>query len=82
MDQRLPSGRSKNGPSHIERRLESIIFQSRWLLAPLYIGLVLSILVLIVKFVKELFHIAPMAISGDSGNIIVFSCDFSRFWRK
>ena len=54
-----------------ERRLESIIFQSRWLLAPLYLGLVLSILVLLGKFVKEFLHLIPMVVSGDSGNVIV-----------
>ena len=61
----------RSGKPDIERRLENIIFQSRWLLAPLYLGLVLSILVLLGKFVKELLHLIPMVISGDSGNVIV-----------
>lgn len=63
--------RPSSGPSNIERRLETIIFQSRWLLAPLYLGLVLSIFVLLGKFVKEFIHIIPMVVSGDSGNVIV-----------
>ena len=68
MDKQRGSGRPK---PDIERRLENIIFQSRWLLAPLYLGLVLSILVLLAKFVKEFFGLIPAVLSGDSGNVIV-----------
>ena len=78
MDQRLPSGAPPSsapqaGPARhgAERVLETIIFQSRWLLAPLYLGLVLSIFVLLAKFVKEFVHLVPMVISGDSGSVIV-----------
>ena len=66
MDQRPVSGART-----LERKVEIIIFQSRWLLAPLYLGLVCSIVLLLGKFVKEFFHIIPMVISGDSGNVIV-----------
>jgi uncharacterized protein (TIGR00645 family) len=74
MDQRPMTGRSpgrSTGQIKIERTIETIIFQSRWLLAPLYLGLVASILVLLGKFVKEFLHIIPMVVSGDSGNVIV-----------
>ncbi len=37
-----------------ERTLESTIFASRWLLAPFFIGLIVGIGVLLIKFVKEL----------------------------
>lgn len=66
MDQRPASGASQ-----LERKVETIIFQSRWLLAPLYLGLVLSIFVLLGKFVKEFIHLIPMVIYGESGNVIV-----------
>lgn len=39
----------------IERPLEATIFASRWLLAPFFLGLIVAILVLLVKFFKELF---------------------------
>ena len=55
----------------IERQLERLIFQSRWLLAPLYLGLVLSVLLLIVKFVRELVHIMPTVLSEDSSGVIL-----------
>jgi uncharacterized protein (TIGR00645 family) len=38
-----------------EQRLEAMIFASRWLLAPFFIGLIVAIVVLLVKFTKELF---------------------------
>ncbi len=37
-----------------ELRLEAVIFASRWLLAPFFIGLIIAIMVLLVKFGKEL----------------------------
>lgn len=39
----------------LELRLEAVIFASRWLLAPFFIGLIIAIMVLLVKFGKELF---------------------------
>lgn len=40
----------------VERGIEKIIFSSRWLLAPFYVGLVAALLMLLVKFVQELWH--------------------------
>ena len=39
----------------IEKLIETIIFQSRWILAPFYLGLALSLLLLLAHFGKELF---------------------------
>lgn len=39
----------------IERFMEAVIFASRWILAPFFIGLIVAMLVLLVKFCKELF---------------------------
>ena len=38
----------------IERALEKTIFASRWLLAPFFLGLIVAMAVLLVKFTKEL----------------------------
>ena len=43
----------------IEKALEETLFKSRWLLAPFYLGLVLSLLALLGAFVGELAHVAP-----------------------
>ncbi|MDP3133554.1 MAG: YqhA family protein, partial [Burkholderiaceae bacterium] len=37
-----------------ERTMESAIFASRWILAPFFLGLIIAMLVLLVKFGKEL----------------------------
>lgn len=43
----------------VEKVLEAILFQSRWLLAPFYLGLVLSLVLLLGAFVAELIHVMP-----------------------
>jgi len=45
----------RDASSKLEHYGEKAIFASRWLLAPFYIGLALSIVVLLVKFMAELF---------------------------
>lgn len=55
----------------IEHALETLMFNSRWLLAPFYLGLVVSILILLVKFGQEFFHLVPRVFSGTEGEIIL-----------
>lgn len=40
----------------IERTVERLFFASRWLIAPVYLGLSLALVVLGIKFFEELFH--------------------------
>ncbi|MFZ5692169.1 MAG: TIGR00645 family protein [Pseudomonadota bacterium] len=40
----------------LELLFEAMLFQSRWLLAPFYIGLVIGLFVLLVHFLRELAH--------------------------
>jgi uncharacterized protein (TIGR00645 family) len=47
----------QSNPKAIERLLESTIFASRWLLAPFFLGLIVAMVVLLVKFGKELFSL-------------------------
>ncbi len=41
----------------IETALERTIFNSRWLMAPFFLGLVLAIILLLIKFLQELYHV-------------------------
>ena len=51
-------------PRHLpEKTLEQGLFGSRWLLAPFYVGLVVSLLLLLSAFVSELLHAIPEALS-------------------
>ncbi len=43
----------------VEKILEAILFKSRWLLAPFYVGLVLSLVLLLGAFLAELIHVMP-----------------------
>src|SRR5882757_10616524 len=45
----------------LERVLEQALFKSRWLLAPFYLGLVVSLAMLLAAFVAELIHAVPNA---------------------
>ncbi|PKH02430.1 TIGR00645 family protein [Psychromonas sp. MB-3u-54] len=55
----------------IEIALETTIFKSRWLLAPFYVGLMLSIILLFVKFVQEFWHIASNVISMPESDVVI-----------
>jgi uncharacterized protein (TIGR00645 family) len=53
-------------PSHhrgtmIEKAIERILVSSRWILAPFYLGLVVTLLVIFVKFLQEIIHFAGAA---------------------
>ncbi len=55
----------------IETVLERLLFGSRWLLAPLYIGLVLSIILLLIKFANEFLHLSGGIMTAGSDEIII-----------
>lgn len=54
-----------------EQTLERLIFGSRWLLAPFYLGLVLALAMLLVKFAKEFIHFVPLVFTGEGGDVII-----------
>jgi len=55
----------------IEHGLEKLLFTSRWLLAPFYLGLSLALVVLLVKFVGELGHVFLLAFKGTEADVIL-----------
>ena len=58
---KLP-GQDKYKPKDIfEEVSERVLFGGRWLLAPLYIGLLLSLIPLIIRFCKDFWHFATVA---------------------
>ena len=54
-----------------ETALERILFASRWLLAPWYLGLAISLAILLIKFVQELFHLAQKALIATEAATIL-----------
>ena len=55
----------------IERNLESGIFASRWLLAPFYAGLSVSLLLLLITFLREFIDFIPEALHSSPSYVIV-----------
>ncbi len=55
----------------IEHGLERLLFTSRWLLAPFYVGLSLALLVLLLKFAGELVHLFALAWKGTETDVIL-----------
>ena len=57
----------------IERTLERIVFASRWLLVPFYLGLVVALAMLAVKFLQKLAVLFPHYLDLDLNTTIVAS---------
>ena len=60
---------------NLEVRFERGLFASRWLMAPMYLGLVVSLAMLLVIFLKELAYYAPQVftLSADQGILAVLT---------
>lgn len=55
----------------IERMLEKFLFGSRWLLAPFYVALVLSLALLLVRTMREVFHFIVHAPGATEADVIL-----------
>ena len=55
----------------MERLLENVIYASRWLLAPIYLGLSLALLLIGLKFFQEVFHVAPIVFEQSEASLVL-----------
>lgn len=55
----------------LENALEKILFASRWVLAPFYLGLAVALFVLLIKFAYELVHITTHAFTSTESEVIL-----------
>ena len=55
----------------IERVLEKFLFSSRWLLAPFYVGLVLSLALLMIKAMQEIVHFVMHIFDQTEAEVIL-----------
>jgi uncharacterized protein (TIGR00645 family) len=55
----------------VERTIERGILQSRWLMAPFYLGLIVSLVVLLFTFLRELLHFASTIVTASETEVIV-----------
>lgn len=54
-----------------EKSLEWLLFQSRWLMAPVYVGLVLSLVMLLSAFIGELVEAFPHLIGMKTEEVLL-----------
>jgi uncharacterized protein (TIGR00645 family) len=57
---------------NIEGLIERAIFASRWLQAPLYLGLIVTLVVLVIKFFGELVHLTAAAWSAEESDVVLY----------
>jgi len=55
----------------MERIIESTMYASRWLLAPIYLGLSLAVLLVGIKFFQEAIHIFPLIFSMKETDLVM-----------
>ena len=60
--------------ARLERAVETTLFLSRWLLAPIYIGLIIALFALLIVFVKELglTFSAALSTKAKADDVILF----------
>ena len=57
--------------NQLETAIERCIFASRWLLAPLFLGLAASLVVLLIKFLEALWHVGIHALHSSESDVIL-----------
>ncbi|MCL1067832.1 TIGR00645 family protein [Shewanella olleyana] len=55
----------------MEKMFEKMMYASRWIMAPIYLGLSLVLLALGIKFFQEVFHILPNILSMAEVDLIL-----------
>ncbi len=54
-----------------ESYIERLMYSSRWILAPIYVGMSLALLALTVKFFQELYHFLPHILDVDESQLVL-----------
>lgn len=55
----------------IEQIAEKALYASRWLLAPIYLGLSFALLILGIKFFQEVFHTLPIILETGEADLVL-----------
>jgi uncharacterized protein (TIGR00645 family) len=57
----------------MERILENTLYASRWILAPIYLGLSIALLLLGIKFFQEALHTLPLVLELKEADLVLVS---------
>lgn len=60
----------------MEKLIESVFYASRWLLAPVYIGLSLALILLGIKFFQEVIHFFPLILRSSEADLVLIVLSF------
>ncbi len=55
----------------LERFIENFIYSARWILAPIYVGLSIALLLLGIKFFQEAFHVLPVILEITEADLVL-----------
>jgi uncharacterized protein (TIGR00645 family) len=55
----------------LERTVERLFFASRWLLAPVYVGLSVALIILGIKFFRELYHAFTHVLVWEEADVVL-----------
>ncbi|HTH98503.1 MAG TPA: TIGR00645 family protein [Stellaceae bacterium] len=62
----------KSGPGRLERWLEAVLFAGRWIMAPVYLGLLIILAAIAVKFVQDLVITIPGLLTMPEHGLVKF----------
>jgi uncharacterized protein (TIGR00645 family) len=57
----------------MERSFEALLYASRWILAPIYLGLSIALLLLGFKFFEEALHALPLAMVMSETDLVLLT---------
>lgn len=57
--------------ARLEHGSERFLFASRWLLAPLYVGMVIALIAIGIKFFQELWHLMSHIIDASGDDVVL-----------
>lgn len=70
MDQQ-PTNKTPRQAGKAELALESLIFRGRWLLAPFFVGLLFAVILLLIKFFKQLYLVGVATFTATNQELLV-----------
>ena len=57
----------------MERLLENVLYASRWVLAPIYLGLSAALFLLGIKFFQEILHALPLVLQMKETDLVLLT---------
>jgi uncharacterized protein (TIGR00645 family) len=71
-DATKPAKPKRTGFGLIENAIEALLFSGRWLLAPIYVGLLVILGAITVKFVEEVVVMIPQVLHMQERELVMF----------